>query len=44
MDGGLRDAGRGFPEPGDPRLDEMMRHFATELARTQRLQPLIDER
>jgi NAD(P)-dependent dehydrogenase (short-subunit alcohol dehydrogenase family) len=44
MDGGLRDAGRGLPDPGDPRAAEMLRHLAAEMQRRERLQPLIDER
>jgi NAD(P)-dependent dehydrogenase (short-subunit alcohol dehydrogenase family) len=46
MDGGIRDAGAGgmSRDPGDPRVQEAMRHMAAGEARRQKLQPLIDER
>jgi NAD(P)-dependent dehydrogenase (short-subunit alcohol dehydrogenase family) len=48
MDGGIRDAGggggRAQMDAGDPRAQEMMRHFAAGQVRRERLQPLIDER
>jgi len=46
MDGGLRDAGRGWAagDPNDPVTQERMRHMATGEQRRLKLQPLIDER
>ena len=48
MDGGLRDAGRGWgagdSDPNDPLVAERMRHAQTSMQRRQKLQPLIDER
>jgi NAD(P)-dependent dehydrogenase (short-subunit alcohol dehydrogenase family) len=49
MDGGIRDAAGGRPplqqqDTSDPRVQEMMRHFAAGEERRRKLQPLIDER
>ncbi len=45
MDGGIRDARAPVSQdPGDPRVQEAMKHMAAGAARRERLQPLIDER
>jgi NAD(P)-dependent dehydrogenase (short-subunit alcohol dehydrogenase family) len=45
MDGGIRDARAPVSQdPGDPRVQEAMKHMAAGQARRERLQPLIDER
>lgn len=48
MDGGLRDAARGWTaqagDPADPIVAERMRHAQASMQRRERLQPLIDER
>lgn len=48
MDGGLRDAARGWTaqagDPADPIVAERMRHVQASMQRREKLQPLIDER
>ncbi|MCC7364445.1 MAG: SDR family oxidoreductase [Dehalococcoidia bacterium] len=45
IDGGIRDARPPMAEdPNDPRVQEIMRHQATGMARREKLQPLIDAR
>jgi NAD(P)-dependent dehydrogenase (short-subunit alcohol dehydrogenase family) len=48
MDGGLRDAARGWTaqagDPADPIVAERMRHAQASMQRREKLQPLIDER
>jgi meso-butanediol dehydrogenase / (S,S)-butanediol dehydrogenase / diacetyl reductase len=44
IDGGLRDARGNVPDPNSPMMQERMRHQAVSVARTAKLQPLIDER
>ncbi|MFN0147461.1 MAG: SDR family NAD(P)-dependent oxidoreductase [Dehalococcoidia bacterium] len=44
IDGGLRDARGNVPDPSSPLMQERMRHQAVSMARTAKLQPLIDER
>ncbi len=44
MDGGLRDSRTGIPSGDDARAAEFARLFQEEVARCQKLQPLIDER
>jgi NAD(P)-dependent dehydrogenase (short-subunit alcohol dehydrogenase family) len=45
IDGGIRDARmQGELSPGDPRMQEMLRHQQAAAERRARLQPLLDER